>query len=62
MILTDTTNWRVRGKGRHERVLILWKSVADSIRAWLAVRDQTVTPETCRCSAERGFSMAQDFR
>jgi len=28
----------VRGKGRKERILSLWKSVADSIRAWTAVR------------------------
>ena len=28
----------VRGKGRKERLLILWKTVADSVRAWLAVR------------------------
>ena len=35
----------VRGKGRRERVLILWKSVADAIRTWLAVRGEAVTPE-----------------
>ena len=28
----------VRGKGRKERILTLWKTVAGSIRAWLAVR------------------------
>ena len=32
---------RVRGKGRRERALTLWKSVGDSIRAWLAVRGFT---------------------
>ena len=36
---------RVRGKGRRERIQILWKSVADAIRAWLAVRGQAMTPE-----------------
>jgi integrase/recombinase XerD len=36
---------RVRGKGRRERVRILWKSVADAIRAWLALRGQPITPE-----------------
>jgi site-specific recombinase XerD len=29
---------RVRGKGRKERALTLWKAVADGVRAWLAVR------------------------
>lgn len=36
---------RVRGKGRRERGLTLWKSVGDSIRAWLAVRGQAPAPE-----------------
>jgi site-specific recombinase XerD len=35
----------VRGKGRKERVLPLWKQVADSLRAWLAVRGPAKTPE-----------------
>ena len=29
---------RVRGKGRKERALLLWKEVGDAIRAWLAIR------------------------
>ena len=36
---------RVRGKGRRERALPLWKSVADAIRAWLAVRGEARAPE-----------------
>ncbi len=36
---------RVRGKGRKERILTLWKSVADSVRAWLAVRGEAPVPE-----------------
>lgn len=36
---------RVRGKGRKERVLTLWKVVADSVRAWLAVRGEAPVPE-----------------
>jgi site-specific recombinase XerD len=36
---------RVRGKGRRERVLTLWKSVGDGIRAWLAVRGEAPAPE-----------------
>jgi site-specific recombinase XerD len=36
---------RVRGKGRRERALTLWKSVADAVRAWLAVRGPARVPE-----------------
>jgi integrase/recombinase XerD len=36
---------RVRGKGRKERALTLWKAVADTIRAWLAVRGAVPSPE-----------------
>lgn len=35
----------VRGKGRKDRILTLWKAVADSIRAWLAVRGQARVPD-----------------
>lgn len=35
----------IRGKGRKERVLTLWKAVANSIRAWLAVRGDAAVPE-----------------
>lgn len=36
---------RVRGKGRKERALKLWKEVADSLRAWLALRGEAPVPE-----------------
>jgi len=36
---------RVQGKGRRERIIRLWPSVADSMRAWLAVRGQAPVPE-----------------
>jgi len=36
---------QVRGKGRKDRSLLLWKSVADSLRAWLAVRGDAPSPE-----------------
>jgi site-specific recombinase XerD len=36
---------RVRGKGRRERALTLWKWVGDAIRAWLAVRGEAHAPE-----------------
>jgi len=35
----------IRGKGRKERQLRLWKRVGNSIRAWLAVRETTAVPE-----------------
>jgi site-specific recombinase XerD len=36
---------RIRGKGRRERTLILWKSVATAVRAWMAVRGTAAAPE-----------------
>ena len=36
---------RVRGKGRNERALPLWKETAADIRAWLAVRGEAPVPE-----------------
>ena len=36
---------RVRGKGRRERILLLWKAIADLIRAWIAVRGENSAPE-----------------
>jgi site-specific recombinase XerD len=35
----------VRGKGRKERRLSLWEAVADSVRAWQAVRGEAPVPE-----------------
>lgn len=35
----------VRGKGRKERLLPLWKETASDLRAWLAVRGDTSVPE-----------------
>jgi site-specific recombinase XerD len=35
----------VRGKGRRERVLPLWKETARDLRAWLAVRGDVPVPE-----------------
>lgn len=35
----------VRGKGRKERCLPLWKETATALRAWLAVRGQAAVPE-----------------
>lgn len=35
----------IHGKGRKERALTLWKVVADSIRAWLAIRGEACATE-----------------
>ena len=36
---------RVMGKGRKQRVLTLWKTVAGSLRAWLSLRGEARVPE-----------------
>lgn len=36
---------RVRGKGRRERALPLWKTTASAVRAWLAIRGSVAAPE-----------------
>jgi integrase/recombinase XerD len=36
---------RVRGKGRRERALPLWKTTAATLRAWLAIRGPVSSPE-----------------
>lgn len=36
---------RVIGKGRRERVLLLWKEVGLAIRAWMAIRGEVACPE-----------------
>jgi site-specific recombinase XerD len=37
-VMTGVPSVRVVGKGRKERALPLWKSAADDVRAWIAVR------------------------
>jgi integrase/recombinase XerD len=36
---------QIRGKGRRQRVLKLWKAVAQSLRAWWVLRGQASAPE-----------------
>lgn len=36
---------RILGKGGKERVLTLWKEVAQAIRAWMAIRPDALAPE-----------------
>ncbi len=38
-------NLQVCGKGRKNRLLTLWRAVAESVRAWLAVRGEAMVPE-----------------
>ena len=35
----------IRGKGRKDRILSLWKEVSDSVQAWKNVRGEALTPE-----------------
>ena len=46
----------IRGKGRRERALLLWKQVGDAIRAWLAVRGDTACPELFVSAAGRAMT------
>lgn len=45
LTLHPTASVLVRGKGRRERVLPLWKETARALRAWLAVRGDVPAPE-----------------
>jgi len=52
---------RVRGKGRRERVLPLWKETSAALRAWLAVRGDCRAPElflNARCGAMTRWGFA----
>ena len=45
LVLQPAPSIRVRGKGRKERCLPLWKETARDLRAWLAVRGKVRAPE-----------------
>ena len=45
LTLQPTASILIRGKGRRERVLPLWKETARVLRAWLAVRGEVKVPE-----------------
>lgn len=45
LVLSPKATLLVRGKGRRERALPLWKEVARALRAWLAVRGEALAPE-----------------
>jgi integrase/recombinase XerD len=44
-VAPQSASIRVRGKGRRERALPLWKTTAAALRAWLAVRGSVRSPE-----------------
>ena len=44
-IESQSASIRVRGKGRRERALPLWKTTAAALRAWLAIRGPIKAPE-----------------
>ncbi len=43
--LGSVVSIRIRGKGRKERSLPLWKETASALRAWLAIRGDAKAPE-----------------
>jgi site-specific recombinase XerD len=45
LTLQPTASILIRGKGRRERALLLWKETATVLRAWLAVRGEMQVPE-----------------
>jgi site-specific recombinase XerD len=44
-VAPQSVSIRVRGKGRRERALPLWKTTTAALRAWLAIRGPVATPE-----------------
>ena len=44
-VAPQSASIRVRGKGRRERALPLWKTTAVALRAWLAIRGPVASPE-----------------
>ena len=44
-LASQSASIRVRGKGRRERALPLWKTTAAALRAWLAIRGPVASPE-----------------
>jgi integrase/recombinase XerD len=44
-VAPQSASIRVRGKGRRERALPLWKTTAAALRVWLAIRGSITSPE-----------------
>ena len=47
---------RIRGKGRRERILPLWKETLAALRAWITVRPASLAPELFLNSRGQGMS------
>jgi site-specific recombinase XerD len=58
LVLTPQPLLRVRGKGRRERVLPLWKVTVTAVRAWVALRGPAACPELFLNA--RGAPMSRD--
>lgn len=58
VVLQPQPGIHVRGKGRRERVLPLWKTTAKALRAWLALRGEGSCPELFRNA--RGGPLTRD--
>ena len=55
-VAPQSASIRVRGKGRRERALPLWKTTAAALRAWLAVRGSVASPELFVNAQSQPFS------
>jgi len=44
-VAPQSASIRIRGKGRRERALPLWKTTATALRAWLVIRGPAASPE-----------------
>ena len=65
VVLQSAPSISVRGKGRKERCLPLWKETAKDLRAWMAVRGNPAVPElfvsmTGRAMTRSGFEFVLD--
>ena len=55
-VAPQSTSIRVRGKGRRERALPLWKTTVVALRAWLAIRGPVASPELFVNARDMPFS------
>jgi site-specific recombinase XerD len=55
-VAPQSASIRVRGKGRRERALPLWKTTAAALRAWLAIRGPVTSPELFVNARDQPFS------
>src|ERR1700691_2378770 len=55
-VAPQSASIRVRGKGRRERALPLWKTTAAALRAWLAIRGPVASPELFVNARNQPFS------